>query len=189
MPRRIARWGPEQVQEWLSGLGLARYNQAFGAAAVDGEMLLRFVDETAPPEDPLRDRSSESLASGRRRPQYNRHSSAEGCRLSRYCASQAVAYCTPFYTPSIVSGTPRAFLRAAPRLHPYVVAPQTRPPSPSRVCTGAHIARDRRTQPPPPSRVSSSTIPWCFLAALWRHGAAFTRNSPSPWSGAKFCTG
>lgn len=51
VPRRIARWGPEQVQEWLSGLGLARYNKAFGAAAVDGEMLLRFVDETALQED------------------------------------------------------------------------------------------------------------------------------------------
>jgi hypothetical protein len=51
VPRRIAAWQPAQVQEWLRGLGLGRYSAAFAAAAVDGTMLLRFVDEAALQED------------------------------------------------------------------------------------------------------------------------------------------
>lgn len=51
LPSRVLGWGNPEVVEWLVQMNLGQYKRAFQRARVDGETLLRFVDDTALRED------------------------------------------------------------------------------------------------------------------------------------------
>ncbi|KAK3246401.1 hypothetical protein CYMTET_44061 [Cymbomonas tetramitiformis] len=47
----VSDWSPEEVATWLSDIGLGQYSEAFRSIALDGDMLINYVDERVLIED------------------------------------------------------------------------------------------------------------------------------------------